>query len=112
MRGAHDYAEHLELRTCPWLEEERVRYIDSINPIGVFVDECCDRDPSGQEYCASLFEAHKVWCVLNGERYKSIRWFGSQMTMLLGGSRSLRIEKGPCAKAYTGVRILSATVGA
>ena len=34
LRGAHDYAEHLELRTCDWLEQERGRYIDSINPVG------------------------------------------------------------------------------
>jgi len=112
IRGAHDYAENLELRTCPWLEDERARYIASINPIGSFIDECCIKDVEEKEYSAILYERYKSWCALNGERYFSVKWFGMQMTMLFGPTKSMRIRRSSTststtlAKGYEGVKLV------
>jgi putative DNA primase/helicase len=104
IRGAHDYAEHLQLRTCDWLEAERARYIDSINPLGVFVDDCCVKEDASQAHTADLYEAYKVWCAVNGERYKSIKWFGSQMVCLFGPTKTMRIDNSR-AKGFLGVAL-------
>ena len=58
------------------------------------------KDVNGQEYCAVLYQSYQCWCQRNGERYKSIRWFGSQMTMLFGTAKSMRLRGGPAADVF------------
>ena len=112
-RALRDYVKkQLALRnveasaTChklPEDAEERVR--PPLQPFGTFVEECCVKDVTAKEYSAVLYQSYQWWCQRNGERYKSIKWFGSQMTMLFGPTHSLRLNKLPCAKAYVGVQL-------
>ena len=73
-------------------------------PFGAFVEECCVKDIGARGACALLYEEYQCWCQRNGEGYKSVKWFGNQMTMLFGCARAMRI-KGAVVRAYADVRL-------
>ena len=108
--GAHDYAEN-GLRTCPWLEGERAKFLVKINPIGNFVKQMCvcenwQTDAAGvllepkklvSTTSRDLFDAYTEW-VIGDNGYErttkpvSFVEFGRLLTPVVGPSVSKRID--------------------
>ena len=125
IRGAHMYAVAGEAVTCIWLDEARGDYMQSINPVGSFLDEDCVRARDAEwggarqgkvaEYAKTLYGGHAgetagsgyvVWCDRNGIRPMSQKAFGEKMTVIFGKTKSTKLVKGDTkARAYLGVRL-------
>ena len=48
--------------------------------LGDFLDQECDRDPDAEVGATALYQKYKEWCERSGERARSQKWFGGQLT--------------------------------
>jgi phage/plasmid-associated DNA primase len=125
VRGAHMYADAGEAITCPWLDKARAEYMQGINPVGSFLDDCCVRDreaawgppvSGAAAYSTALYGTHAGgdiagsgyvhWCDRNGIKPMSQKSFGEKMTVIFGKTKSTKLARGDTkARAYLGVRL-------
>jgi len=125
IRGAHMYAVAGEAITCDWLNKARSDYMQSINPVGSFLDDDCVRDREARwgapmsgaaAYAKTLYgsrgdatyeaSGYVGWCDRNGITAMSQKVFGEKMSVIFGKTKSTKLAKSDKkARAYLGVRL-------
>ena len=122
-RGAQDYIQN-GLRTCEWLEEERVKFLVGINPIGAFIEAECVLEEYrvvGGRDCAkartftpvaALFKAYGEWLDENPDTdhdaVRNSKHFGCLLTPIVGATKAQRLGK-KVVKGRFGIRLRTST---
>lgn len=68
------------LGTCPEVDAASKAYFEEMDPIGSFVQDCCEMHPQHAEDSGILWDAYKRWCQQSSEDEKSQTMFGRRMT--------------------------------
>ena len=63
-------------------------YRETMDIVGRFLTDACERHPKGRESAADLFQAFECWCAANGEAVLTQKDFGSRL--LNHGLRGLK----------------------
>jgi putative DNA primase/helicase len=81
-------------------------YLAEMDPIGSFLDECCERTPGVSDSIENLHRAHRSWCVANGRPVPTKVFLSRQLS-----DRGLRRFKarlsGTLVRGFRGVRVSS-----
>lgn len=107
IRGANVYAKTGGPITNDWLDNARADYMQSINPVGCFVEDDCVKDGNAKIYSSTLYDAYGDWVSRNNENALSAKVFGERMTAMFGKSRPLKVNLTDIKRnrGYVGVRL-------
>jgi putative DNA primase/helicase len=106
IEGYDDLAENGRF-VQPVASEKATEHLRAIsNPLGVFLEECCEIDPAGQCEVDMLYGRYKAWCESNGREPANKQVLGRDLNTLhpeLGMSRPRRPD-GTRPRIYEGIR--------
>jgi len=67
------------LQTPKEVENATIEYRNEMDTVSEFLSECCDLAPNYRATPTELYEAYKIRCELNGEKYLSLKEFGKSL---------------------------------
>jgi len=82
-------------------------YREESDPVGCFIEDCCELDPEAKTSTSKLYEAFVEWCKDSGESFMKAKRFNMRLAerdftkVRIGnkrGWRGLRLQKDPWAE--------------
>ena len=90
----------------PLASTEAQEHLASIsNPMGVFIEECCELNPTGRVSVAELYGRYQSWCESNGREPANRQVFGRDLHTIHPEIKPTqwRHAKGERVRGYLGV---------